>query len=88
MTDSISVSEFNRLTPDEKAWYLWHGATFLHVYEKYPFRINLFHLNDYYIELWYHMDGNCIEKINAFTSLENLDPFLANIEIDMVMQRG
>jgi len=85
MTKNVSVVEFNGLTTDEQAWYLWHGATFLHVYENGKHRVNLFHLNNYYIELWYNLDGNNIEKIGAFTSTELLKPFLDRIDIDVVL---
>ena len=85
MPNHVSINEFNELTLDEKAWYLWHGATFLHVYEKSKHRVNLFHLNDYYIELWYHMERNKVDNIRAFTSQELLEPFLENIHIENVL---
>ncbi len=85
MTYHIPITEFNGLTQDEKAWYLWHGATFLHVYEKEGYRINLFFLNDFYIELWYHKAGNKVDTIKAFTSAELLEPFLENIDISRVL---
>ncbi len=86
MTKHISINEFNELNLDEKAWYLWHGATFLHVYEKSVHRVNLFHLNNYYIELWYHIEANKVDNIRAFTSIDFLDPFLENIRIESIMK--
>ncbi len=86
MTNNVTIAEFNELNMDEKAWYLWHGASFLHVYQKDKYRINLFYLNDYYIELWYHIDGNKVENIRAFTSIELLEPFLNNISIDCLVK--
>ena len=88
MTNHIKIAEFNELTLDEKAWYLWHGATFLHVYESNTYRVNLFYLNDYYIELWYHMEGNKVDQIRAFKSLALLEPFLNNIQIDMLLENN
>ena len=85
MTNQVSISEFNCLSLDEKAWYLWHGATFLHVYEKDEYRINLFYLNDYYIELWYHIEGNKVDVIKGFQSIHLLEPFLNNIDIRRVI---
>ena len=86
MTNYVNITEFNSLTLDEKAWYLWHGSTFLHVYEKTGYRINLFFLNDYYIELWYHKESNKVENIRAFTSVDLLEPFLSNIDISQVTE--
>jgi hypothetical protein len=86
MTNNVTIAEFNELTLDEKAWHLWHGATFLHVYEKQVYRINLFYLNNYYIELWYHKEGNKVDKIRAFTSPDLLEPFLENIHIGNILK--
>jgi hypothetical protein len=83
--DYVNITEFNGLNNDEKAWYLWHGAAFLSVYEKAGYRINLFHLNDYYIELWYNISDNKVDHIRAFRTLDLLDPFLDNINIDSVL---
>lgn len=77
----VTLNEFNELTTDEKAWHLWHGATFLHVYTTDQYRVNLFHLNDYYIELWYNIGGNKVDHIRAFKSIELLAPFLDFIHI-------
>ena len=85
MTESVSLTEFNGLSTDEKAWYLWHGATFLHVYENGKHRINLFHLNNFYIELWYNLESNGIEKVIAFSTTDRLKPFLDRINIEAVL---
>lgn len=85
MKKYISITDFNELSVDEKAWYLWHGATFLHVYEKPSHRINLFYLNEFYIELWYNMEGNKVDNIRAFTSIDLLEPFLENIQIENII---
>ncbi|HEX5001623.1 MAG TPA: hypothetical protein VFW78_03940 [Bacteroidia bacterium] len=84
----VNITEFNCLNMDEKAWYLWHGATFLSVFEKAGYRINLFHLNDYYIELWYNISENKVDHIRAFRSLDLLDPFLATIDIESLFWKG
>ncbi len=85
MKKYISIIDFNELSQDEKAWYLWHGATFLHVYENSAHRVNLFYLNNYYIELWYNMQGNKVDNIRAFTSIDLLDPFLDTIQIESII---
>ena len=83
--NNVSISEFNSLTMDEKAWHLWHGACFLHVFEKDGYRINLFYLSNYYIELWYSISENKVETIRAFRSVRLLEPFLSNINLDKLL---
>ena len=82
MEQQLTAAEFNLLTNDEKSWHLWHGAAFLMAYRNETHRVNLFHQNDYYIELWYNTSSNQIDKIFAFRSIELLEPFLKYIELD------
>lgn len=83
MLHEITIGEFNHLNHDEKSWYLWHGATYLHAFEKGGYRVNLFHMNHYYIELWYHLESNSIDEIRAFNSTDMLEPFLEHINIEI-----
>ena len=77
----VSIDKFNKLSLDEKAWYIWNGAVFLHVHEDKKFRYNLFYMNNYYVELLYNNENNEIEKIRAFFSDSFLSPYLENIDI-------
>lgn len=82
---AIKCNEFNRLTHDEQAWYIWNGAIHLHVREVYGYRVNLFSFNGYYIELWYAINENSIKKIKAFESIALLAPYLENISIEELL---
>lgn len=81
----VSIDKFNKLSLDEKAWYIWNGATFLHVREDDQFRYNLFYMNHYYIELLYNVDDNRIEKIRAFFTASYLSPYLKTINLKELM---
>lgn len=81
-----SATEFNKLTHDEQAWYIWNGAIHLNVREVYGYRVNLFSYNDYYIELWYSVYENQIKKIKAFDSPALLAPYLENIKLDELFE--
>lgn len=76
------VTQFNLLDFDEKAWHVWHHATFLIVRQNKTYRINLYHLNDYYIQLWYNVKQNRIEKIAATDSKNVIAPYLKLIQVD------
>jgi len=83
--DIPNVIKFNALDFDEQAWHVWHHATFLIVRQNKSYRVNLYHLNDYYIQLWYHVKKNRIEKIAATYSGRVIDPYLKHIEINKMM---
>lgn len=80
--ETPSAEQFNTLDFDSKAWHIWHKATFLMVRQNRKYRVNLYHLNGYYIQLWYHMRQNRIDKIAATPSNRVIDPYLRLIVID------
>ena len=80
-----SVIKFNTLDFDEKAWHVWHHATYLIVRQNKIYRVNLYHLNDYYIQLWYNVKKNRIEKIAGTPSLKVMDAYLKLIEVNNLM---
>jgi hypothetical protein len=80
--ETPSVEKFNLLDFDEKAWHVWHHADFLMVRQNKKFRVNLYHLNGYYIQLWYHVKQNRIEKIAATPSAKVVNPYLRLIILD------
>ncbi len=82
ITDAPSVEKFNILNFDEKAWHVWHDANFLMVRQNSYYRVNLYYMNGYYIQLWYHVKRNRIAKIAATTSSRIVDAYLPNISID------
>ena len=87
MTKDIpTVIKFNTLDFDEQAWHVWHHATFLIVRQNKSYRVNLYFLNDYYIQLWYHVKKNRIEKIAATPSKRVIDPYLSLIEVSNLMK--
>ncbi len=81
----VTINIFNDLTMDEKAWHIWNGAIFLHVYEDKTYRYNLFFMNTYYVEIWYDIANNDIAKIRAFYTDSILNSYLESIDIDFLM---
>ena len=79
--EAPSVEKFNHLDFDEKAWHVWHHAIFLIVRQNKKFRVNLYHLNGYYIQLWYNVKKNRIEKIAATPSNTVVNPYLNLIQL-------
>jgi hypothetical protein len=44
--------------------------------------VKLYQLGSFYIELYHHTHFNVIVNVNAFTSLDMLDPYLDAVVID------
>lgn len=83
--DAPSVEKFNSLCFDEKAWHVWHSATFLIVRQNSQYRVNLYYLNGYYIQLWYNVHRNRIDKIAATRSDRVVEPYLKLIEVKGIL---
>lgn len=77
----VTIEKFNKLSLDEKAWYIWNGSTFLLAREEGRYRFNLFYMNNYYVELVYGMAENDIVKVRAFFSDAFLDDYFNEIDI-------
>ncbi len=76
-----SEEQFNLMNFDSKAWHVWHHATFIIVRQNRQYRVNLYYLNGYYIQLWYNVKRNKIDKISATQSNRVLNSYLDLIEL-------
>ena len=81
--DIPSLENFNQMNFDEKAWHVWHRATFLIVRQSKNYRVNLYYMNGYYIQLFYHVTRNKIERIAATPSHKVVNNYLPMIELDL-----
>ena len=81
----VSFEKFNKMPMDEKAWYIWNGATFIMAREDRKYRFNLFFLNDFYIELVYSFSENDICRIRAFFSDAFLKDYLGEISLGPIL---
>ena len=73
----LGIYEFNQLTINEKANYLWENGTFLAAKD----RINLYSLHNFFVEVYYHTELNKISDIKVFRSLSKLHDYLTDIDI-------
>lgn len=86
MTKDIpSADQFNILNFDEQAWHVWHHATYMIVRQNKTYRVNLYYMNGYYIQLWYNVKRNRIDKIAATVSHKVLNAYLPLITIDSII---
>lgn len=85
MTDysKMGLYEFNILPDSEKADIVWEHGAFLTNRVEGRFGINLYSLSDFYVEVWYSTPNNKIEEIRTFKSIEPLEPYLGEIDLDL-----
>ena len=78
-----TLYEFNVLSDNEKADIVWKHGKFLTNRVVEGNAINLYTLNDFYVEIWYDQSSNEIIKIRSFTSTNPLDPYLDDIRLGL-----
>ena len=74
-----SMFEFIILPSDEQARYIWGKGTFLMSRQLGRYNISLYHLEGFYVEIWYNKDDNTIYAITPFRDTSRLEPYLADI---------
>ena len=74
--------EFNVLKTNEQAAYTWKHGTYLAARNEKYFVINLYHVDKFYVEVWFNHEEICISKIRSFKSMKCLEPYLENISLN------
>lgn len=78
----IGLYEFNILDENEKAQTIWDNGTFLTNKSDEEKAVNLYALGDFYVEVWYDKPHNRITQIRSFKTVNNLSPYLDDIDLD------
>ncbi len=78
----IDLCQFNALPDSEKALTVLEQGTNLKTRKEDGCIINLYSLSDFYVEIWYDQGSNRIDRIRSFKSIEQLEKFLDDIDLE------
>jgi hypothetical protein len=76
----MTLYEFNALDEMEQAESIWDGV-FLGDRKDSEHRILLYQIDDFYVEVFYHIEYNTIRRFRSFSSTNQLDPYLNQIDL-------
>lgn len=76
----MTVYEFNALDEMEQAEAVWDGV-FLGDRKDDEHRILLYQIDGFYVEAYYHMEYNVLRRFRSFSSTDQLDPYLNEIDL-------
>ncbi|MEO6329425.1 MAG: hypothetical protein ABIO55_10845 [Ginsengibacter sp.] len=85
MVNEITLYEFNALTKKEKAEVLCEYAVFLLERPDPLFRIALYQVYNFYVEVKYDISKNAIAEFQLFTTTKLLAPYLHQIDISSLI---
>ncbi|MFD3002841.1 hypothetical protein ACFS7Z_20905 [Pontibacter toksunensis] len=84
----MDLSEFNYHAPHERAELVWEYGRFLCIRYKGGCSIVLYHMGDFFAEVWYSPTQNRIRLVRGFSSRANLEPYLKMIDLAWLMGEG
>jgi len=80
----IDLYQFNALADPEKAQAVLEHGTNLKTRKDEGFIVNLYSLSNFYVEVWYDEDSNRIDRIRSFNSIDQLGPYIDDIDLEEV----
>jgi hypothetical protein len=76
----MTLKKFYTLDETEKWEAVWNGELVAD-YKEQSFRYVLYQLDAFYVELRYHMEHNVLTGLRAFDDMQELEPYLKQIEL-------
>ena len=83
----MKLHDFNLLDDELKAIEVLENGVFIADRVKDFFKVMLYQLPELYVELWYEGEVEQIVRIRAFVSLDQLSPYIRNIDISSLFEK-
>ena len=85
MENSLTITDFSRLSKSEQYGLLEDYGSFLEAfYVDGPYKVALFELNGFYVEVWLNQKTDKLLKAVAFDDYNKLDLFLKQVDITSI----
>ena len=78
------MEKFKKLTIDQQAKHVKSRGHYLSIRENRHFLIDLYCIDDFFVELWYSPNSVGINQIRSFKDIRLLEPYLKNIDISSI----
>ena len=83
-TVCMTIYKFNQLDVVNKVDALIHHSVLIDKRTDQRYRILLYQLDGFYVEVYYDIEYNKISKIKSFSSTSLLKPYLSKIDISSI----
>ena len=84
----MTIEKFNQLPIEEQQRAVLQDGVFLAERKDFPLRMMLYDMNSFYVEVFFLSRNNKAAWLNAFDSMEKLEPYLTNINISPVLEEA
>jgi len=83
----ISREEYSGLSLNQKGDILFAKGDYIAVRDYYNYKVQLYSLHGFWVEVWYHPVMNSIDKIEVMESNKTLNLYLSDIDIISLMNK-
>jgi hypothetical protein len=77
----MDLRQFNGLDESVQIAMIWDNGVHVATRDDEVYQYLLYQLDSFYVEVWYHIEFEVINRFIAFNSLDRLDPYLQQIDI-------
>ena len=81
----MDLYEFNTLPMQYQAQFTWDNGNFIASRKSETHVINLYHTKKFFVEVYFSLRSEGVDKIVSFTNPDNLNPYLDLINIEDLM---
>lgn len=81
----MTVHEYNNLSQAEQFEVLYNYGTHISDRADNDYCIILFQLDNFYIELYFHILQNALKKIRSFSNVDFIKPYLEQIDLSELL---
>ena len=81
----MTIDEFKILEKTQREQLLFHNGVYLASRQEPEFVIDLYQIDSFYIEAFYHQGKKRLIYIRAFSTTDDLLPYIMNIDISFVL---
>lgn len=78
----MTFYQFNDLDEAEQHEALWEHGVMVGDRVENEYRIMLYQVFSFYVELYYHIEYNVLRRLKSFSSTECLDSYLSQFNLD------
>lgn len=81
----LGIYEFVRMKDDERANYLWDNGSFVTSIKEGGFKLILYVLSDFYVEVKYDTSTNEIIELKPFRTAKKLESYLEKLNLNELL---
>ena len=82
----MTLTQFNALSRQTQQETVLRSGIFLSERKQGAFRVMLYQLEGFYIEVYFYKQSNVVFWLKSFSSTEELQPYLQQIDLTQLLQ--